>query len=504
MNEVRQKKSMHPIWFYIFLIIITIFLSAMFSLFKLQGTEYSVSTNLRTVSTILTVDSLFTRTGFRFIISEGINNLLDYFPLGSIIIGLIGIGFAIKTDLLKSVVEKISKFMPRKVAFFLFSLLCIIMGFSTDLAFVIMIPASVVLFTEYKRSQLVGMTFAFASVAAGSNINLFITSLDYSLIEIAKPAVRLIDSDYSYVYNGNLYFIVVSSLLLAVLLTIITEVIARNRPVRISEEEEKIDEKTKNIALKKSFKVLFVLIIIFTYSIIPNLPFSGILLDDNQALYVNKLFGANSPFVNGILSIVSLSLIICSIVFAFSTKQIKNDKDIIKLFVGSLNGIGDMLVLIFFSSQFIALFKYTNIGNVFTSLLYNFLKNGQFSFGILIVFSFFIILISNLFLTSVASKWSSFVPGVMPLFLKSNITPEFTGAIFRLSSSASNIITPLFPYFAIYLGYVGLYSKNNYNIKSCYNLLMPYFISVTILFLFIIFAWYILNIPIGPGIFPTI
>ena len=503
MNEKDNKKSIHLIWFYIILIVLTVFFSALFSLLKLQTVDYTVSSNLRTVSSISTVNSLFTRTGFRYIISEGINNLLSYFPLGTTIIGLIGIGFAIKSGFLKAIIEKINKILPRKVAFFVFSLLCIVMGFSSDLAFIIMIPASVVLFSEYKRSQLVGMTFAFVSVAAGSNINLFITSLDYSIIEIAKPAVKILDSNYSYVYNGNLFFIVVSTLLLALLLTIITELIIRTKPVRIVEEEQ-IDEKIKNKALKKSFVAFFILVIIFVYSIIPNLPFSGILLDDTQALYVNRLFGINSPFVEGILFIASFTLVICSTIYGLITKQIKNDKDIVKLFNGSLNGIGEMLVLLFFSAEFIALFKYTNIGNVISSLLFNVIKNGQFSFGILIGFSFLFVLISNMLLTSFASKWTLFVPGIMPLFMKSNMTPEFAGAVFRLASSASNIITPLFPYFAVYLGFIAIYSKNNFNFKNVYKLLLPYFISVTLLFLFIIFSWYILNIPIGPNIYPTI
>ena len=167
MNEKDNKKSIHLIWFYIILIILTIFFSALCSLLKLQTVDYKVSSNLRTVSSISTVNSLFTRTGFRYIISEGINNLLSYFPLGTTIIGLIGIGFAIKSGFLKAIIEKINKALPRKVAFFIFSLFCIVMGFSSDLAFIIMIPASVVLFSEYKRSQLVGMTFAFVSVEPG-------------------------------------------------------------------------------------------------------------------------------------------------------------------------------------------------------------------------------------------------------------------------------------------------------------------------------------------------
>ena len=113
-------------------------------------------------------------------------------------------------------------------------------------------------------------------------------------------------------------------------------------------------------------------------------------------------------------------------------------------------------------------------------------------------------MVAGLFVPSIATKWEMFVPGIMPLFMKSNITPEFTGGIFRLASSIPNIISPLFPYFSIYVGFIGLYSRNDFSIKKCYNLLVPYFIGVTILWLFIIFGFYILGSPIGAGIKPTI
>ena len=105
---------------------------------------------------------------------------------------------------------------------------------------------------------------------------------------------------------------------------------------------------------------------------------------------------------------------------------------------------------------------------------------------------------------SLASKWQMFVPCVLPLFMKSNITPEFTGGIFRLASGLSNIVTPMFPYFALYVGFIALYSKSDFNIKKCYNLLIPFFISIGVLFLFIIFGFYVLGSPIGTDIYPTI
>ena len=499
-----KKRELHPAWFFAILSLIVIVLSFILSLLNFQGTATEVSSTLKTATSVMTVESLLSADGLKFIFGECLNNFLKFMPLGALIMGLASVGAGIKVGLFKSIFSKIAKVIPRKTAFFIFSLLCIIMGFSTDLSFVIMVPVAALLFTEYKRSQIIGMTMAFVSSAAVSNINLFITSLDYSLAELSKSAINVVDSDYVYSYSGNLFFIVISSLLLALLISIITDILARTKPVRIGEEEIEISARADKKGLRKSLIALGIIAIFFIYSIIPGLPLSGSLLDNTQDLYINKLFGANSPFVSGILYIVSLAIIICSIVYGITTKQVKDDKDVIKLFTNSLNGIGEMLVLVFFASQFVALFKYTNIGNVITVNLFNLVKTMDLSFIVLMIVSFLVILISSLFVTSISTKWTYFAPTLIPLFMKSNITPEFTGALFRLASSATNIITPVFSYFVVFVAFIGLYSKNDFNIKKCYKLLMPYFIAVTVLWLFIVIAWYALGAPIGPNVYPVV
>ena len=504
MEEIKKKRGLHPVWFFILLSVITVFLSFIFSLINLQGMKYQVNQSGTVTTTILTVKSLLTLSGLKFILGNTIDNFLKFIPLGTVVVGLIGMGSLIKTGLLKEIFSRISKKVPRLVMFFLFSLLCIIMGFSQDLAFVVMIPIAVALFTEYRRSQVIGMTMAFVSVAAGANINLFITSLDYSIVELARNSVKTINMDYSYGYSGDLFVISITSLLLAFLIATITEIISRKKPVRISEDEIVIDEKLKKKGIKKALLVVGIVAVLSVYSILPNLPLSGALLDNTQELYVNKLFGANSPFVNGILFIISFTGLIASIVYGFVTKQIKTDKDIIKMLSSNLNNIGELLLIIFFASTWIALFKYSNIGEVFVAILYGIIRDANFSFVLLIIFSFIAVLLSGVFVTSFADKWGMFAPALMSQFMKSNITPEFVGAIFRLASGISNVVTPVFPYFAIYVGYMGLYNKNDFSIKKCYNLLIPYFIGIIILFLFIIIAWYILGAPIGPRINPTI
>jgi aminobenzoyl-glutamate transport protein len=504
MDEVKKKRGLHPVWFFILLSCATVFFSFIFSLINLQGIEYQVNQSGTVTTTILTVKSLLTLSGLRYILGEAINNFLKFMPLGTVIVGLIGMGSMIKTGLLKETFARFAKRIPRLVMFFIFSLLCIVMGFCQDLAFVIMIPVAFALFTEYKRSQVIGMTMAFVSVAAGANINLFITSLDYSIVELARNSVKTINNDFSYGYMGDLFLIVISSLLLALLVAVITEFVSRKQPVRISDEEVEISEKLKKKGLRISFIVIAVVAALTLYAIIPKLPLSGALLDNKQELYVNKLFGANSPFVNGILLIISFTGLIASIVYGYITKQIKSDKDIIKILTSNLNNIGELLLIIFFASLWIALFKYSKMGEVFVAILFGIIRDANFSFVLLIVFAFIAAMLSGMFVSSFADKWQMFAPALMSQFMKSNITPSFVGAIFRLATGISNIATPVFPYFAIYVGYMGLYNKNDFSVKKCYSLLFPYLIGITILFLFIIIAWYALGAPIGPKINPTI
>lgn len=503
MEKDNKKIHLHPIWFYLIIIIITILLSFILSLVNFQGIQTNVSLG-STSTSVLTVESLLSADGIKYMFSQSLNNFLKFMPLASLIIGLIGMGLAVKVGFLKSIFSKLKKIIPRKTMFFIFSLLCIIMGFSSELSFIVMIPMAAILFTEYKRNQVIGMTMAFVSVAAGSNINIFMTSLDYSLIELAKSSVSLVDSNYDPHYTGNLFFIVISSLLLALLISILTDILAKNKPVRIGNDEEEISQKLDKKGLKVSGIFFLVCILLVAYSLIPNLPLSGVLLDSKESLYINKVFSANSPFVNGILYIISIIIGICSIIYGVITKQIKNNKDIIKYSASSLNALGEMLLLFFFASQAIALFKYTNIGNVLTANIFSLISSSNASFVVLIIFSFVGIALSNIFITSTSSKWTLFVPELMQLFMKSNITPEFTGAIFRLSSSITNCVTPLFPYFALYLGFIGLYSKNDFSINKAYKSIFPYFLAILILWLFIIFGWYVLKAPIGPNIYPTI
>ena len=149
----------------------------------------------------------------------------------------------------------------------------------------------------------------------------------------------------------------------------------------------------------------------------------------------------------------------------------------------------------------------TNIGMVLTSIMVNFLNSLSFGGLPFLVISFLIIGLSNIFVTGIQTKWIMFAPVVVSVLMKSNISPQFAQFLMRASDSITNGITPFYAYFVIFLGYLNFYNKDKnrpITMGKAIRLMMPYFIIITFTWLFILIGWYIIGLPIGPGVFPTI
>ena len=184
-----------------------------------------------------------------------------------------------------------------------------------------------------------------------------------------------------------------------------------------------------------------------------------------------------------------------------------NDKEIIEKATVSFSKVGSIIILIFVASQFIAIFKQTNIGIIITAWLANILNYLEFSGLPLILLVLFLIAVSNLFLTTTVTKWSIFAPAAIPVLMQSNISPQFAQFIFRAGDSITNGITPLLACFALYIGYLNIYNLDKskpIGIKKSIRYVFPYFFIISATWILIIIGWYLIGLPIGPGVYPTI
>lgn len=459
---------------------------------------------------VIAISNLFSGDELRNILGNAMANFVTFAPLGAFLISLIGIGVAYKSGFLTIAFTMIGRHFSKFWMTFTFVLLAIISNFAGDVGYVVLIPLAAIFYLVNNRNPLVGMLATFVGVSSGQGINLLLSNLEYGLTPYTELAAKLTDETFALKAYNNLFFCVIAVIVLTILITYITEKIIIPRIPKYKRDEEIVEEIVVGRREKRGLLLAVVgsgiLFLTFAYMLIPGLPSSGLLLDSTGKTYNAMLLGSNSYFASSIVYLVSLILLVAGWIYGFGAKTIRGKEQFSKILYDSLNNVGSVLILIFFVSQFIAIFKRSNIGTVITSGLIELVKTLNFTSIPLILLVFVFIGLANIFLTSSITKWSIASPIVVPLFMNANMTAEFAQAVFRVSESATNILTPLSAYFIIFVGYLEMYNKTETRIslRDCYKMLWPYSVAIALLWIFILVTWYIIGLPIGFGVYPTV
>lgn len=506
MKKARRIK-LHPVLVLLILILIIVIISGICDALGLQTSYYRVNAVTgKMESQLIEIDSIFNRTGIQYMVSNMLSNFINFAPLGTLIVGLLGIGVAYKSGFLTTLFKLIKKNTSRKLITFIVIFISIVSSMFYDMAYVILIPISAILFISLKRHPSAGICAAFAGITFGYGANIVVNGLDGTLLTYTKSSALILDKSYQVSLNGNLFIMILSSILISYVGMIITEkyVIPKLGKYNFEEKEEVEEITTKERkGLTLSLLSLLILTIITIYCIIPGLPFSGLFLYLKDATYTEQLFGANSYFNQGIVFIVSAYLMIVGLIYGIRVKTFKGNRDFVDSMGHYLTDISPILVLIFFASQFISIFKKSNIGIFIISSLAEILGNLEVTGILLIIISFVVVIISSIFVPVASTKWAILAPVLVPMYMTSSMTPEFATAVFRAADSSVKGITPLFTYFVILIGFLQIYNKKEketITITDAISLMVPYTIAFTILWLLIILGFYIIGIPIGPGI----
>lgn len=503
-NKKKKHLAVHPIITFILLIIVVMIASAILNALGVKANFNKINTATGEIETsIITVTSLLNADGIRYMITNAISNFINFAPLSAIIVSLIGIGIAEKSGFLKAIFGKTKK-IPNVVLTGLVILLGVISSVFSDGGYVILIPLSALLFLINKRNPSIGIIAAFAGITGGYGANLILGSVDYEYSVITTTAAQLIDNDYLVRISSNYFVMIVAAIAITILGTWITEkFIAKKFPVPAEEPEEETTE-NRNRGLFFSIFAIGILLIIFIYTIIPGLPFSGLLLNRDEIMYLNQLFGYNSYLVQGFVFLFTFALTIISLAYGIGAGTIKNNKTFANFLTHALNDAGYMLVLLFMASQFVAIFKKSEIGTVIGSSLTNLIATMDITGLPLIIIFFLFATILGLFVTSSTIKWSMMSPIVVPMFMQNNLSPEFAQMIFRATDSITRGITPLMAFFVIYVVFLQKYTKNRtVSVGKSLSYMVPYTLGFTLIWFVIVIGWYILGAPIGVNVFPT-
>lgn len=503
----KKKVKLSPIMTFIIMTIIVIVLSGFLHLLNIQAEYSTVNTvSNEVVNNVVEVENLFSTSGIKHIVTSAVNGFVNFEPLATLIIILIGLGILEKTGFMRSFFTILTRNSKRNTVTFILIFICLLFSILGNSGFVIMLPIAALLFKYGRRNPLGGIIASFASLSFGYGINVFLSSNDSSLLTLTINAAKTLDPKYKIGIFFALFIMIVLLIAISVVFTYITEKKVMPKLPRYESDEEVLvitNKELRGLIIGLGLGIIYTLLVI--YMIIPGLPLSGAFLDHGGERYIDMIFGNNSLFAKGFIFIVTFAFFLIGIGYGFMTKTIKNNKDVTDSLGHSLDDIGSIIVLIFFASLFINVYEESHIGLVITGFISSLIGSLNFTGIGLILITLVCIAIANLFCPSSIVKWSMLSSTIVPLFMNASISPEFSQLVYVAGDSITNGLTPLFMYFVIYIAFMEKYNKGEMvTLFGSIKTLVPYSVYSLIIWAIVLVGFYLIGIPVGIGSYPGV
>ncbi len=144
------------------------------------------------------------------------------------------------------------------------------------------------------------------------------------------------------------------------------------------------------------------------------------------------------------------------------------------------------------------MFNWSNLGLIFAIKGAGVLDSANLPDPILLTVLIVLTTTINLFIGSASAKWALLAPVLVPMMMLLGISPEMTTAAYRVGDGATNIITPLMPYFPLILVFCQRWQKD-FGLGSLAATMLPYSMLILLSGTVMTIFWVILGLPLGPG-----
>ncbi|MFW5756049.1 MAG: AbgT family transporter, partial [Tangfeifania sp.] len=338
------------------------------------------------------------------------------------------------------------------------------------------------------------MAAAFAGVSGGFSANLVLGTIDPLLAGLSTEAAQILDSDYVVNPTANYYFMVASTFIIAFAGTFVTERIVEPRLGKytgeVSEEESKVERLSKK-EKKGLLMATLTFVGIFIITLIGLIPENGFFRGEDGGFL-------SSPLIEGVVAMLLITAGGMGIAYGFVTGAYKNDADVMNGMSKSMKTLSTYLVLVFFAAQFVAYFKWSNLGIILAVKGASLLMSADI--GLIPLMILFILLSAtiNMLMGSASAKWAILAPIFIPMFMIMGYSPELSQVVFRVGDSVTNVISPMMSFFALIIAFVQKYDAKA-GIGTIIAAMLPYTVVFLIVWIILLAVWLLLGIPLGPG-----
>ncbi|GAA1087851.1 AbgT family transporter [Nocardiopsis metallicus] len=483
------NKLPHPFWLFVIMAGLVILASVVLS-------ALNVSVVSPADGEAVSVTSLLSTEGIHFIIGDAISNFAAFPPLPLIVAVMIGVSVAEQSGLITAALRGSVTRVPKKWLTFAVVLTGISASVASDAAYVVYIPLAAMVFKAVGRSPILGLVVGFGSVSAGYNAALTITLTDALMSGLSTSAAQIIDPDYVVNPLANFFFTFVSAIFLAIVITLLTELVLVKLSGNTREDEDAeigdlgsmllTDSERKG--MRRAGLTLLVYFGLIAAVLAP--PASPLRGEDGGVL--------SSPLLSGVAFVLAIAFLLVGIVYGRTTGSLPTMASVPPAMAVGVRELAPVLVLFFAAAQFIAYFSWSGMADVIAISGANFLDSTGVPPALLFIGFLVLAAVLNIFITSGSAQWALIAPVFIPMFMLMGISPETTQALYRIADSATNIISPMSAYFIMVLGLLQKYRKDA-GVGTMISLTLPISITVFVSWTLFFFLWWGLGIPLGPG-----
>jgi aminobenzoyl-glutamate transport protein len=424
--------------------------------------------------------------------------------LAVILIVIMAVGIAERSGLLAALIKRAGMMIPQRFLALLLVFLGIMSSVATDAGYLILIPLAGMLYAGIGKNPLIGMAAAFAGVSAGFSANLVpgtpidvIIGLNAQVFAEAQqvPFARA-DGTPLNPATMHYWFIATSTFVLAAVGAWVTRRFVEPRlagqpfelPADLSAGSFAVDD-TERRGLRWAAWALLLSSAVVIGLVVG--PLRGYTDDSGRQIL---------PYLNNVILLISIVFAIEGVAFGVGAGRFRGVHDVANAMVAQMNTMGYILVLTFFSYNFLALLTYSNLGVLITYLgAQGLLWLGMQNQPLLLLVGFLLTTaLINLVIGGLTSKWMLLGPIFVPMLYAVNpaMTPDVVAAAFRVADSATNIVTPMMMYAGVILAFMRKY-RPGFAFGDMLIMMVPYSIAFLIVWTLLLVGFFALGIPLG-------
>jgi len=437
--------------------------------------------------------SLMSLHGLHLILTKMVTNFTGFAPLGTVLVSMLGIGIAERSGLIGTALRLFVLAAPRSLLTFVIVFAGVLSNTASEVGYVLLVPLGGIIFLAVGRHPIAGLAAAFAGVSGGYSANLLLGTIDPLLAGLTEEAARIIDPLYSVNPACNYYFLVGSTFFIATAGTWVTEriVIPRLGSYTGDEKPETLARLTDDE--KRGLMYAAVAGIVFTLFLVwGTVPADGFLRNPETGGLLK------SPFLSGIVAFLFIGAAATGIAYGWGARTIRSDGDVIEGMQKSMQTLGLYIVLVFFAAQFVAYFKWTNLGLITAIKGAEVLKASGLGNIPLMVAFVLVSAVVNLAMGSASAKWAIMAPVFVPMFMLLGYSPELVQSTYRVGDSVTNVISPLMSYFPLVVAFMRRYDAKA-GIGTVVATMLPYSVAFFVVWTIVLIVWFLLGLPVGPG-----